>query len=81
MKMFLYDLYMYTWKYKDSVKCIDSKSDCSLCEIRVDTHGMTSGSTSDRMLIESVLVLEVGAAASRIFSRAIMYWGRLGRIA
>ena len=81
MKMFLYDLYMYTWKYKDSVKCIDSKSDCSVCEIRVDTHGMTSGSTSDRMLIESVLVLEVGAAANRIFSRAIMYWGRFGRIA
>ena len=81
MKMFLYDLYMYTWGYKDSVKCIDSKSDCSVCEIRVDTHGMTSGSTSDKMLMESVLVLEVGAAASRIFSRAIMYWGRFGRIA
>lgn len=42
---------------------------------------MTSGRTSDRMLMESVLVLEVGAAASRILRRAIMYWGRLGRMA
>lgn len=33
------------------------------------------------MLMESVLVLEVGAAASRILRRAIMYWGRLGRMA
>lgn len=36
-----------------------------------DTYGISSGSTSARMLIESVLALEVGAAASRIFSRAI----------
>lgn len=35
------------------------------------TYGISSGSTSARMLIESVLALEVGAAASRIFSRAI----------
>lgn len=36
-----------------------------------DTYGISSGSTSARMLIESVLAFEVGAAASRIFSRAI----------
>lgn len=35
------------------------------------TYGISSGSTSARMLIESVLALEVGAAASRIFSSAI----------
>lgn len=38
------------------------------------THGISSGKTSARMLMESVLALEVGAAASRIFSSAI--WGR-----
>jgi hypothetical protein len=31
--------------------------------------------------MESVLALEVGAAASKIFSRAIMYWGSDGSIA
>lgn len=35
------------------------------------THGISSGRTSARMLMESVLALEVGAAASRILSRAI----------
>lgn len=35
------------------------------------TYGISSGSTSARMLMESVLALDVGAAASRIFSRAI----------
>jgi hypothetical protein len=35
------------------------------------THGISSGRTSARMLIESVLAFEVGAAASRIFRRAI----------
>lgn len=35
------------------------------------THGISSGRTSARILIESVLALEVGAAASRILSRAI----------
>lgn len=35
------------------------------------TYGISSGSTSARMLMESVLALEVGAAASRILSRAI----------
>lgn len=38
------------------------------------TYGISSGSTSARMLIESVLALEVGAAASRIFSRAIWWF-------
>ncbi len=33
------------------------------------------------MLIESVLAFEVGAAASKIFSRAIMYCGSDGNIA
>lgn len=37
------------------------------------THGISSGKTSARMLIESVLALDVGAAARRIFRRAI--WG------
>lgn len=36
-----------------------------------DTYGISSGSTSARMLMESVLALEVGAAARRIFSSAI----------
>lgn len=35
------------------------------------TYGISSGSTSASMLMESVLALDVGAAASRIFSRAI----------
>ena len=38
---------------------------------RLDTHGISSGRTSARMLIESVFAFEVGAAASRIFSSAI----------
>lgn len=38
-----------------------------------ETYGISSGRTSAIMLIESVLALDVGAAASRIFSRAIMY--------
>lgn len=38
------------------------------------TYGISSGSTSARMLIESVLALEVGAAASRIFSSAIWWF-------
>lgn len=37
------------------------------------THGISSGKTSARMLMESVLALDVGAAARRIFRRAI--WG------
>jgi hypothetical protein len=45
------------------------------------THGISSGSTSAMMLIESVLAFEVGAAASSILSKAIMYCGRLGNIA
>lgn len=35
------------------------------------TYGISSGSTSARMLMESVLALEVGAAASSSFRRAI----------
>ena len=42
-------------------------------------EGDSGGRTSTRMLRESVfLEREVGAAASRTLSRAIMYWGRLG---
>ena len=33
------------------------------------------------MLMESVFALDVGAAASRIFNRAIMYCGKLGSMA
>ncbi len=35
------------------------------------TYGISSGSTSAKMLMESVLALEVGAAASSSFRRAI----------
>ena len=42
------------------------------------THGISSGNTSVMMLMESVLALEVGAAASRILSSAIMYCGSDG---
>ena len=35
------------------------------------THGISSGSTSASMFIDSVLALAVGAAARRILSRAI----------
>lgn len=40
------------------------------------TYGISSGSTSARMLMESVLALEVGAAARRIFSKAICGGGQ-----
>ena len=43
--------------------------------------GISSGRTSVMMLMESVLAFEVGAAASRIFSSAIMYCGSEGSIA
>lgn len=39
----------------------------------LNTYGISSGRTSAIILIESVLALDVGAAASRIFSRAIIY--------
>ena len=35
------------------------------------THGISSGSTSASMFIDSVLALAVGAAARRILSKAI----------
>ena len=38
------------------------------------TYGISCGKTSVMILIESVLALEVGAAAKRIFNNAIMYW-------
>ena len=38
------------------------------------TYGISCGKTSVTIFIESVLALEVGAAARRIFKRAIMYW-------
>lgn len=41
-----------------------------LCCLTV-SYGISSGSTSARMLMESVLALDVGAAANRILSRAI----------
>lgn len=44
------------------------------------TYGISSGKTSARMLMESVLALEVGAAARRIFSRAIWRKGRDGKL-
>lgn len=44
------------------------------------TYGISSGRTSAMMLIESVFALEVGAAANKIFSNAIMYCGRFGNI-
>lgn len=37
----------------------------------IDTYGISSGKTSDRIFIESVFVLDVGAAANKIFSKAI----------
>ena len=37
------------------------------------TYGISCGKTSVTIFIESVLALEVGAAARRIFKRAIMY--------
>ena len=46
----------------------------------VATHGISSGSVSARMLIESDLLLDVGAAASSTFSSAIMYCGSTGSI-
>lgn len=46
--------------------------------VSLRTYGISSGKTSARMLMESVLALEVGAAASRIFSRAICRGGRCG---
>ena len=45
------------------------------------TYGISSGKTSAMMLMESVFALDVGAAASRIFNRAIMYCGKLGSMA
>ena len=44
-----------------------------------NTNGISSGSTSVMMLMESVLALEVGAAAKRTLSKAIMLWGSVGR--
>ena len=41
--------------------------------------GASGGKTSTKIFKESFLDLEVGAAASRTLSRAIMYCGRLGR--
>lgn len=37
------------------------------------THGISSGRTSAMIFIESVLAFEVGAAASNIFNKAIIY--------
>lgn len=48
---------------------------------RILTYGISSGRTSARILILSVLALQVGAAASSSLSRDIMYCGRLGSIA
>ena len=45
------------------------------------THGISSGSTSASMLIDSVLALHVGAAASSSLSRDIMYCGKFGSMA
>ena len=42
--------------------------------IFLKTYGISCGKTSVMILIESVLALEVGAAAKRIFNNAIMYW-------
>jgi len=50
-------------------------------EKRKNSYGISSGKTSVMMLIESVLAFEVGAAASKIFKRAIMYCGSDGNIA
>ena len=41
--------------------------------------GASGGSTSTKIFSESFLDLEVGAAASNTFNKAIMYCGRLGR--
>lgn len=35
------------------------------------TYGISSGKTSDKIFIESVFVLDVGAAANKIFNNAI----------
>ena len=43
------------------------------------TYGISSGNTSARILMESVLALEVGAAARRIFSKAICRKGQAWR--
>lgn len=48
----------------------NAQSLCCTC-VCVQTYGISSGRTSARMLIESVFALEVGAAASRSFKRAI----------
>ena len=42
--------------------------------------GIYSGRTSVMMLMKSVLALDVGAAARRIFSSGIMYFGSDGSI-
>ena len=44
-------------------------------------YGISSGKTSVMMLMESVFAFDVGAAASRILSSAIMYCGSDGSIA
>lgn len=47
----------------------------------INTYGISSGKTSAMILMLSVFAFDVGAAANKIFKRAIMYCGRLGRIA
>lgn len=39
--------------------------------VAMQTYGISSGNTSARMLMESVFALDVGAAASKSFKRAI----------
>ena len=45
------------------------------------TYGISSGRTSARMLMDSVLAFDVGAAANKIFSKDIIYCGKDGNIA
>ena len=45
------------------------------------TYGISSGKTSAIMLMDSVFVLEVGEAAKRIFSNAIIDCGKEGNMA
>lgn len=45
------------------------------------TYGTSTGNMSAIILIESLLAFEVGEAASKIFSKAIICCGKFGNIA
>ena len=52
-------------------ECFDKKQGQRLVTVKCNTHSISCGKTSAKMLIDSVLGLAVGAAAGRIFNMAI----------